>query len=102
MAWRKHAIVISLATERDSGISVPWARDAEGNSMKTFRRIAAALVVGLGLWMSVATPTLAGYGNHAERATANIKTRVGIGVVQINAQLDIIKANAAERQAALP
>ena len=70
--------------------------------MKTFRRIAAGLVVGLGLWMSLASPTLAGYGNHAERATANIQTRVGIAVVQINAQLDILKANAAEKQAAHP
>jgi hypothetical protein len=65
--------------------------------MRALRRIAVGLVVGLGLWMSLATPTLAGYGNHAERATANIKTRVGIGVVQINAQLDILKANAAEK-----
>jgi hypothetical protein len=70
--------------------------------MRTIKRIAAGLVVGLGLWMSVATPTLAGYGNHAERATANIKTRVGIGVVQINAQLDIIKANAAEKVPTAP
>jgi hypothetical protein len=70
--------------------------------MRTIKRIAAGLVVGIGLWMSVATPTLAGYGNHAERATANIKTRVGIGVVQINAQLDIIKANAAEKVPAAP
>jgi hypothetical protein len=52
--------------------------------------------------MSLATPTLAGYGNHAERATANIQTRVGIGVVQINAQLDVLRANAAEKAPASP
>ena len=70
--------------------------------MKSSKRIVAGLVVGLGLWMSVATPTLAGYGNHAERATANIQTRVGIAAVQINAQLDIMKTNAEEKQAAQP
>jgi hypothetical protein len=70
--------------------------------MKAIRRIAAGLVVGLGLWMSLATPTLAGYGNHAERATVNIQTRVAIGAAQINYQLGVLKANAAEKVPTAP
>jgi hypothetical protein len=70
--------------------------------MKAIWRVAAGLVVGLGLWIGLAAPTMAGYGNHAERATANIQTRVGIATASITTQLDILRANAAEKVPTAP
>jgi hypothetical protein len=70
--------------------------------MKSIKRVAAGLVVGLGLWMSLATPTLAGYGNHAERATTNIQTRVGIATAQITYQLGVLRTNAATKVPTAP
>jgi hypothetical protein len=56
------------------------------------RRSIAGFVVGLGLCVSIATPAFAGYGNHAERATANIQTRVGIAKITIQSQADLLRS----------
>jgi len=50
------------------------------------------LLLGWGVCVSVAAPAFAGYGNHAERATENIQTRVAIAKITLLAE-------AAERQA---
>jgi hypothetical protein len=51
--------------------------------MKTLLRSMAGLLIAGGLCVSVAAPAQAGYGNHAERATANIQTRVAIAKVSL-------------------
>jgi hypothetical protein len=60
--------------------------------MKTMLRSFAGLIIGIGLCVSVAAPAFAGYGNHAERATANIKTRIGIAKISIETELAEIQA----------
>jgi hypothetical protein len=51
--------------------------------MTTLRRALTGLLLAGGLWTAVAMPAQAGYGNHAERATANIQTRVAIAKVSL-------------------
>ena len=60
--------------------------------MKTLLRSMVGLLVGCAVCAAVATPASAGYGNHAERATENIQTRVAIAKIALLAE-------AAERQA---
>lgn len=70
--------------------------------MKTILRSAVGLVVGFGLCLTVAAPALAGYGNHAERATANITTRVGIAKLRIELELAEIRAIAEQKVPTAP
>jgi hypothetical protein len=51
--------------------------------MKTLLRLTAGLLIGCGLCVAVAVPTQAGYGNHAERATANIQARVATAKIYL-------------------
>jgi hypothetical protein len=60
--------------------------------MKVIRRSAVGLAVALGLWISLSTPAFAGYGNHAERATANIMTRIEIARISIVTEIAEIQA----------
>jgi hypothetical protein len=60
--------------------------------MKTLRRLMVGLLIGCGLCISIAAPTMAGYGNHAERATANIQARVATAKLYLELE-------GAERQA---
>jgi hypothetical protein len=69
--------------------------------MKTVLRTVGGCVVALGLFVSIVSPAFAGYGNHAERATANIQTRVGIAKTSIETQLAEIQA-VAERKVPTP
>jgi hypothetical protein len=52
-------------------------------NLQTLFRSIAGLLIGCGLCLSVAVPAQAGYGNHAERATENIQTRVGIAKITL-------------------
>ena len=51
--------------------------------MTTMRRALAGLLLAGLLAGAVAAPASAGYGNHAERATKNIQTRVGIAKITL-------------------
>jgi hypothetical protein len=62
--------------------------------MKTMlRALAVGLVVG-GVAVSGVMPARAGYGNHAERATVNIQTRVALGKANLLNTVAPIQANA--------
>ena len=62
--------------------------------MKTMLRVlAVGLVVG-GVALSGAMPALAGYGNHAERATVNIQTRIALEKANLIYTVAPIQANA--------
>jgi hypothetical protein len=60
--------------------------------MKLFVRATVGLFIGLGLCISVAAPALAGYGNHAERATEKIQTRVAIAKLYIELEAAELRA----------
>jgi len=60
--------------------------------MKAFIRAIAGLFVGLGLCALVAAPALAGYGNHHERATANIKARVATAKIYLELEAAELRA----------
>jgi hypothetical protein len=60
--------------------------------MKTIVRATLGLFVGLGLCVSVAAPTLAGYGNHHERATANIQARVATAKIYLELEAAELRA----------
>lgn len=70
--------------------------------MKRLIRSAAGLVIGLGLCATVAAPAFAGYGNHAERATENIQTKVGFAKLRIEMELAEIQAVAESKVPARP
>jgi hypothetical protein len=55
------------------------------------RQTLAGLLLAGALWAAVATPAQAGYGNHAERATTNIMTRVGIAKASLLTQVSLFK-----------
>lgn len=63
-----------------------------GVPMKTLVRSAIGLAIGVGLCVTVAAPALAGYGNHAERATEKIQTRVGIAKLYLELQAAELRA----------
>jgi hypothetical protein len=56
--------------------------------MITIRRALAGLLLAGILGFAAVPPASAGYGNHAERATKNIQTRVGLAkatlLVEVN------------------
>lgn len=52
-------------------------------NVQTLLQSMTGLLIGGALCVSVAAPAQAGYGNHAERATANIQTRVGIAKLSL-------------------
>jgi hypothetical protein len=60
--------------------------------MNTLRRSMIGLLIGCALGVAAAAPVQAGYGNHAERATANIQARVATAKLYLELE-------AAERQA---
>jgi hypothetical protein len=62
--------------------------------MKTLFHAVGGLLVACGLWLSISMPVLAGYGNHAERATVNIQTRVALGKANLLNTVAPIQANA--------
>jgi hypothetical protein len=62
--------------------------------MKTLFHTVGALLLACGLWLSMSVPALAGYGNHAERATVNIQTRVALGKANLLNTVAPIQANA--------
>lgn len=70
--------------------------------MKTVLRSAIGLLVGIGLSVTVAAPAFAGYGNHAERATENIQTKVGLAKLRIELELAEIQAVAESKVPARP
>ncbi len=51
--------------------------------MTTLRRTVAGLLLAATVGTIAATPAQAGYGNHAERATANVQTRVGLAKIYL-------------------
>ena len=57
------------------------------------RALVVVLVAG-GVAVSDSMPARAGYGNHAERATANIQTRVALGKANLLYTVAPIQANA--------
>jgi len=46
--------------------------------MRTLRRALSGLLLAVAFVTVATMPAQAGYGNHAERATENIQTRVGL------------------------
>jgi hypothetical protein len=51
--------------------------------MTTIRRVLSGLLLAAAFGMVAAMPAQAGYGNHAERATENIQTRVGLAKIYL-------------------
>jgi hypothetical protein len=51
--------------------------------MKTLLRSFVGFLIGCAFCAALTAPAQAGYGNHAERATANIQTRVAIAKVSL-------------------
>jgi hypothetical protein len=72
------------------------------SSMKRLLRSAIGLAVGFGLCVSVAAPALAGYGNHAERATEKIQTRVGIAKLYLELEAAELRAIGEQRVPTAP
>ena len=62
--------------------------------MKTFLRGLAVMLVAGGMAISASMPAQAGYGNHAERATTAIQTRVALGKANLLYTVAPIQANA--------
>jgi hypothetical protein len=62
--------------------------------MKTRFHVVGGLLLAGGLWLSTSMPALAGYGNHAERATVNIQTRIALGKANLLNTVAPIQANA--------
>jgi hypothetical protein len=70
--------------------------------MKRLLRSAVGLAVGLGLCLSVAAPAFAGYGNHAERATEKVQTRVGIAKLYLELEAAELRAIGEKRVPTAP
>ena len=51
--------------------------------MRTLIHLVGVLLVAGSLWLALSMLAVAGYGNHAERATVNIQTRVEIGKLSL-------------------
>ena len=62
--------------------------------MKILLHVAGRLLLAGSVWLSLSMPALAGYGNHAERATVNIQTRVALGKANLLYTVAPIQANA--------
>ncbi len=62
--------------------------------MRTFLRALAVVLVAGGMAVSGSTSAQAGYGNHAERATTAIQTRVALGKAHLLYTVAPIQANA--------
>jgi hypothetical protein len=62
--------------------------------MKTLVHVVSGLLLAGSVWLSLSMPALAGYGNHAERATVNIQTRVALGKANLLYTVAPIQANA--------
>jgi hypothetical protein len=62
--------------------------------MKTLFQVAGGLLLAGSVWLSLSMPASAGYGNHAERATVNIQTRVALGKANLLNTVAPIQANA--------
>jgi hypothetical protein len=59
--------------------------------MTTVRRALAGLLLAGALGLAGTGPVAAGYGNHAERATANIQTRIAIAKANLLYQVSQFK-----------
>jgi hypothetical protein len=59
--------------------------------MRRSRRLLAGLLLAGLLGLAGSGPVAAGYGNHAERATANIQTRIAIGKANLLYQVNQFK-----------
>jgi hypothetical protein len=68
--------------------------------MTTGRRVLTGVLLAGVLGTAAALPVRAGYGNHAERATANIQTRIGIEKVSLLTQVAQFKV--VQAQGGLP
>lgn len=55
--------------------------------MAMIRRALGGLLLAGVLGTAAVVPTQAGYGNHAERATENIQTRVGLAKLSLLSQV---------------
>lgn len=58
--------------------------------------------VGIGLCLVGTTSVSAGYGNHAERATENIQTKVAVAKIRIEMELAELRAVAEAKVPAAP
>jgi hypothetical protein len=52
-------------------------------NLQTLLRSIVGLLIGCSLCVSFSAPAQAGYGNHAERATANIQARVATAKIYL-------------------